>query len=329
MNRNRLLSPSKRSRTDGVNIIEVLLALGIFALASTGLFMAMSTINTGIATSMRRDVEAAYANMLMSSVNPYAQAIETAYDTTSTACSGSRCSFTLPNGDIFYYTLLVNSDSDSSLTTSTPATADMKQINLYLYRNATTTNVYRHFRREIAPDVVGWVMGGSTSYYRDMTGMMWTQLTTTTAYSGTTGSVTAGYDTAYTAGLTANAASTPTNITADTTLWSNTIQPSTAVPLAFRFPATESRNYFVELGFNEASVASAQRIFDIYINDQLVTSAFDINATAGGQNLAITKSYNVIPMVVSNVPMIKVRLTQNGGVAANRPRICWVRIRRN
>jgi hypothetical protein len=334
----------RASRSTGITIAEVLLALGFFAIAMVGLFTAMNAINQGIATSMRRNVEAAYANMLISRVNPYAQDVETAFNKTSTSCAGSRCSIDIPNSynpgngtpasEKVYYTILVNSNWNAAL--HSPATADVKLINLHFYRNATTTTPYRQFRREIAPDIMGWTMGGASAYYRDATGLLWTKISDTKMFSSTAGSIAAGIDSASTPSgtplSTVSTATNPTNIpSVDAVLWRYAMEPKgTGTSFGFSFPATSARRYIVELGFNEFDstvTAAGQRIFDIYINNVLVDSAVDIYSLTGGKNKAIIKSYTVVPAIpASNVPTITVKLQQNGGT--KKPRVSWIRIRR-
>lgn len=323
------------SARSGVSIIEVLIALIIFSVAVVGLFTVMNGINAGIATSMRRDIETTYANMLLAQINPYDQLVETAYDKSSTACSGSRCSIVVPStnetgaasNEKFFYTILVDSDSNVS---SDPATADVKRINMYLYRDATTTTPYRQFRREIAPDIMGWKLGGAKTYYRDATGVAWTRIGVATNYNTTAGSVTGGIDVAATpSGLSFVGGSNPTNLSIDQYLWSSSAEPgASGTQFGFAFPATKGRTYYIEIGVNESdnTVVAGSRVFDVYVNDQKVDTIDTFNLS-GGLYKALTRSYSAQPTVISNTPMIKIRFQQNGGT--KKPRVSWIRIRRS
>ncbi|HEY9745218.1 MAG TPA: malectin domain-containing carbohydrate-binding protein [Oculatellaceae cyanobacterium] len=335
----------RKTRFHGVSIIEVLVSLGIFSLAVAGMFFAMNSITQGVAVTMRRDVESAFANMLLAQINPHDQYVETAYDKDSSeaSCGNSRCYVDIPNSsgqtssDRVYYTIQVNSDWNVANTPSEPATADVKNISLYLYRNATTNTPYRQFKREIAPDIMAWKMGGP-AYYRDVTGLLWTRIATcataTCQYSTTGGSIRAGIDAAATTGGAPSVVTTatdPTNAAVDPTLWKSAWEPGGAgTSFGFAFPATQNRRYVVEIGLNEfdATVTAAgQRVFNVYINGAL-TDTVDIYSLAGGNNKVYTKSYTVVPLNdASGVPLIKVGFQQNGGT--KKPRVCWIRLRRN
>lgn len=324
-------------RKRGISLVEILIALAIFSTAIVGLFMTLTGLNKTVATSMRRDVEAAYANMVLAQINPYNANIETAYDKTSTGCSGARCSQSLPYGDTFYYTILV--DSNANTATAAPATADMKRVNMYLFRDATTSTPYRQFRREIAMSTQAYKLGSaanSASYFKDTSGQVWTLLDTSAAptFSSTSGGVKPGFGSGNSSTYSSvSTATTPTGaVTADIALW-QTAHKATGTPTALEyiFPATEDGTYLVELGFNEIEgVASGGRVFDILINDQTVQSSFDINQKAGGTDKAVYMYYVAQATTASTgggltIPVIKIKLNR---VSGSNPIISWIKLTR-
>lgn len=317
-------------KPNGISIVEIMVAMAIFSTAMIGLYFAMNNLSISVGTAMKRDIESAYANMLLSQINPYDLQVESAYDKDSTeaSCGGGRCSVTLPNGDQFWYTIQVD-----SATTA----ADIKRVNLYLYRNGTTTTPYRQFRREFPMAVQAYAFGStsnsSKSYYKDSTGQVWTLINTThPVFSATTGAVRAGRDSAYTntsSDFQAITTATVPTPSLDPILWQNAYESHGGTnTLGFIFPASANHTYTIVLGFNEIEGAAATtRVFDIYINDEKVASSFDINAQAGGAHKTISQYYTAVPITHSGIPVNKVRLVKVSG--ANGPIISNIKIIRN
>lgn len=326
--------PARPAKTGaaGVSLAEILVALAIFSSVVVGLLSAINGVNKAIGLSMKRDIEASYVNMIMAEINPHDRLIELNYNKTSTSCGGDRCSMQLPNGETFWYTVRVNSEHLSG---------DLKRVNIYLYRDATTTTPYRVFRREFVQPV--FYHSGSPSlsalpygalYYRDSSGQVWSNYivydppdnATLPFYNGNAGERRYGVAPATNIpSAVVNLSTTPPNVV-DLQLWRSQFRVATGTTMDWTFPATQNRTYTVQMGFNDwESSADGERGFDIYINGSKVDE-IDIFRDAGGANRALVKFYTTTAMVESGRAVIKVQLLKTYGVAARPPILSWIAV---
>ncbi|MBY0403485.1 MAG: hypothetical protein K2X66_06270 [Cyanobacteria bacterium] len=310
-----------KNPSPGISIVDILLSMTIFAVAVSGMLLTTQGMFQGAREAMSRDIEAAYANMLISQVNPNNPAIETAYDVTT------KTSQALPNGDQFWYTRIVN---------STNATSDIKNINVYLFRSQTATTPYRIFKREISPSFFGFNLGEPSSYMKDKIGRVWAPLSANSgdasyaAFTNTAGSRKNGITE-----ITSNVGSA-CGLTGNSTIF-NTLHESNNVSnrLGYQFFGSldgsnnPARNYTLRLGFIEVdpAVTANQRKMNVVING-ITVDTVDPVTDAGGSCSAFNKTYSVSPTNSGGVGSIKVELTKGSGATLN-PRLATIAIERS
>ncbi|MDX2084313.1 MAG: type II secretion system protein [Candidatus Melainabacteria bacterium] len=275
------LSRPKPRRRVGFSLVEVIIALGIMATATIGIYIAMQSMIRTTVKAMERDVEAAFASMKIAEVNPYRLDVETAYDVTT------KTLIDLGNNRKAYYTRLVESDADK---------ADIKKINVYLYRKASSTTPYRQFKKEVAPRVMAYNFG-SSSWYKDATGQVWTPYPSSTpAYDLSTRRSGSNSSTGATGSTGATIAQTD-----DQALFQNYFLDDCDTHY---FLASAGRTYTVTFGFT-TGVAGSDVVY-IFLNDVLQTpTGLNLATEAGGANRAIVKSFKVTPTSSGGVYFIK------------------------
>jgi Tfp pilus assembly protein PilV len=302
-----------------MTLVEVIVAITVFSIAIAGLYLVMQGIRRGSITAMRRSIEASYVATKLSEINPNNPAIETAYDvTTKTALS-------LPDGDQVWYTRIVN---------SAVATPDVKQINLYVYRASNASSAYRIYRKEIAPAMVGFKLGESTNYYRDILGNTYApQASTSASYSSTTGGYTNGTNAVHSNVDGTSTCGTVSN-TADQVLFQKSQESNNGSNnLVYQFVATLGRTYTIKLGATEyvsASMTVGKRKMDITLNGSTTAiGTMDAYGETGSAICkALVKTYTVQPTNDgSGLGIITVTLTQSSG-ATLPPRLAFISLER-
>lgn len=335
---------SFRSKAAGVSLVEILVCIALFSTAIVAIYMGTTDSERAVAKGMKADVEAAIANMKIAEVNPFDPDVDTAFDAPATYTTGKQ-SYTLPNGQIIYWTRAVTSNN---------ASGDVKQVNVYLYRNSSDSTPYRKFRKDMVLERQSYMLADSSSipkFYKDPTGTVWARLANSTNSIISSGSShrpgpdSAGNNTYSPVAVdTATATNLPTydGATAIDQMWTygHTSHASYPGHLVYTFPATQNQTYTVKLGLCECgsavpptgagtAAANGQRNIKIYINGTLAeTSAVDVYALTGGTNKAIVKQYHATAMDLgSSVYGIKVDLDQNSSTL--KPLLMNVQIERN
>jgi hypothetical protein len=282
----------KRHVVKGLSLVEILISFGIFSAGIAGLLLASQGMFEGLRVSMARDVESAYANAILSEINPYDPSIETTYDITTKTVK------TMPHGEKFFYTRSINSDT---------ATPDVKNINLYLFRSTTATVPYRQFRREVALPFVGYNLGNTSTYFKDSMGRVWQPLANGFYASSTAGSIQNGHRLDQSTYPVTHSTNNGCGFTGERSLFNSTQE---AEDLYYRFYVTLGRHYIVRIGTTESNLAfaSSGRVFQLYINDESIES-FNVVQETGGTCKPMVKSYVVSPVDVgSGLGAIDVRL---------------------
>ncbi|MBX2860236.1 MAG: malectin [Vampirovibrio sp.] len=327
--------PQKALQPSGISLVEILVSIVLFSLAVIGLYLAMGGMFDAIQTGMRRDIEAAYANMLISEVNPTDNLVETGYDVTT------KTVYNLPDGDTVYYTRIVDS-CPVAATCAADTDSDVKNVNVYFYRASTSTSPYRKYRREVAPLFFGFNLGEDTTYYKDNTGNVWSPITDdgTHQFSTTEGSRRSGWETVTptewsTGSAISNVPTFDRNDDGDTVDAGEQDEAHfqtghTGASLTYTFLATVDQTYTVILGAAEADggVAATERAMTVTINGTEV-GTMDTVAEAGGTLTALTKTFAAIGVDNgSGVGVLTVALTAAGGATEN-PRLSFIGIARN
>lgn len=316
----------KPSKARGISLVEVLVCIALFSTAIVAIYIGTADSERVVAKGMKADVEAAIANMKIAEVNPFDPDVDTAYDAPSSYTTGKQ-SYTLPSGQIIYWTRAV---------TSADTSGDVKQVNVYLYRNASDVIPYRKFRKDIVLERQSYMLADTSSiakFYKDPTGTVWARLannTNSTVSSGDThrpGPDSAGNNTYSPVAVDVTDA---TNVPF-TEMWKygQTSHASYPSHLVYTFPATLNQSYTIKLGLCECNGGTTgQRNIRIYINGTLAeASAVDAYALAGA-NKAIVKQYHATAMNLgSGVYGLKVDLDQNSSTL--KPLLLNVQIERN
>jgi hypothetical protein len=287
--------PLRQAAALGFGLVDVLVALSVFAVGFSGLVISSQAMQRTVGKSMTRNAETAYLQMLMAEVNPYRTTVETAYDV------GTKTAYNLPSGQQAYYTRSVSSDA---------TTADIKQLNLFLYRTATDTTPYRRLRKDMRPATLRYNLG-ATAQWRDGQGNLWEPWPANTpTYSLTAGSRRSGVTTTGMTNATYTLTQTLPNATPLTT------GHSQSGSLAYTFLATEGANYQIALGF--VDTLGATHSYTVAANGSTLET-FDLADDTGGTlGRVVTKTYNVTPTLESGVAVIKLVVTSNtGGANAN------------
>jgi hypothetical protein len=305
-------SPLKKPAYRGLSLVEILISFGIFSAGIAGLLLASQGMFEGLRVSMARDVESAYANAILSEINPYDPSIETTYDITTKTVK------TMPHGEKFFYTRSINSDT---------ATPDVKNINLYLFRSTTATIPYRQFRREVSLPFVGFNLGNTSTYYKDSMGRVWQPMATNFYASSTAGSLQNGINGAL---VMNNYSSSTCGFTNDRLIFDSSQEANNGTnTLSYRFFVTLGRHYIVRLGLaeRETGVTSGQRSMDVDINGNVVDT-LDAVGESSAVCKPVSKSYVASPKDLgSGLGAIDITLTQHSG-ATLLPRLGYVAIER-
>ncbi len=296
----------ERSKHFGQSLVEILVAMSIFTVAIGGLFMATNASKQNLAQSMKIDIEAQYAQLLMNEVNVLDRNVETMYDETT------KQSLALPNGNTVYYTRLVDSAS---------TTADIKNISVYFFKGATDTTPYRKFNQEVVMDEQNYNICFANSNvssadckatpYTDATGKKWIfQNTCCQNFVSTGGSYRGGL--ASGAMSTANAvAHAPYPGSLDDNLWKHGGVANTATDdILWKMPASQDVTYTISLGMMEFrnTAAIGCRVMDIYINNVQVEDDFDIFEETGNYAIPITRTYTTTPILDSGLYLNKIEM---------------------
>ncbi len=287
-------------------MVEIFVAMSIFTVAIGGLFMATNASKQNLAKSMKIDIEAQYAQLLMNEVNVLDRDVETAYDETA------KQPLSLPNGNTVYYTRLVDSAS---------TTADVKNISVYFFKGSADTTPYRKFNQEVVMNEQNFHVcytnaGASTvncksTPYTDSSGKKWIYHNTCCQnFVSTAGS--------YRAGLAAGAMSaantaayTPYPGAIDDYLWLyGGVANTSTDDILFKVPASQDVTYSVSLGMMEldGSPNTGCRVMDIYVNNVQVEDDFDIVAETGGNGIPITRTYSTTPILDSGLYLNKIEM---------------------
>ncbi len=284
----------------GISLVEVLLSITIFSIAIIGLYSSMQSMNNALIIAMQRDVEATYANMLMSEVFPKHPTVETSFDKTT------KQTLNLPDGQKIYWTRIVDAD---------PLAADVKRINVYLYRNSTDTTPYRQFKREIPLEKRNYHCNYNYDpYYKDTTGEVWVRLRSDQYASTTQGSFRDGVDFGVLGTWIHTGEVGTTDNVLDAPIWTkgchyNNLTSNPPYRIPWKFLATEDTTYTITIGlvdpWNGTSVPT-----DILINGSVVDS-FDLTEEAGGINLPLVKSYTAQSVVESGVAVLRMEVQHN------------------
>lgn len=287
-----LSSPLKQTAHRGLSLVEILISFGIFSAGIAGLLLASQGMFEGLRVSMARDVESAYANAILSEINPYDPSIESAYDITTKTVKE------MPHGEKFFYTRSINSDT---------ATPDVKNINLYLFRSGTATIPYRQFKREVSLPFVGFNLGNTSAYFKDSMGRVWQPLASGFYASSTAGSLQNGHRSDQVSYPVSNSVNNGCGFAGDKVLFNST---QAAEDLYYRFFVTLGRHYILKIGTVESNPmwSSSGREYDLFINDQNLES-FNVVQETGGICKPMVKTYVVSPFDVgSGIGAIDIRI---------------------
>lgn len=291
MIRTRVIKPQLSLRNAvglGFGLVDVLVALSVFAVGFSGLVISSQAMQRTLSKGMTRNIETAYLQMLMAEVNPYRITVETAYDVTT------KTAYNLPSGQQAFYTRSVSSDA---------TTADIKQLNLFLYRNSTDTTPYRRLRKDMRPATLRYDLGATTQW-RDGQGNLWEPWPANTpTYSLTAGSRRSGVTTTGMANATYTLAQTLPNATPYTT------GHSQSGSLAYTFLASSGANYQLALSF--VDTRGATHSYTVAANGTTLET-FDLASDTGSTlGRVVTKTYSVTPSLESGVAVIKLVVTSN------------------
>ena len=301
--------PRRFNRIPGMTLVEILIALAVFGIAMSGLLIAMQSVNGAISVAMDRNIENAYTEAQVLGINPFDPQVESVYD------MSSKTALTLPRGGQVYYTRRVDS-SDTQ--------GDLKQVNVYIYRtDDAAATPYRRIRREIAPDFVGYNLGETTAYTRDVLGNVYAPLTV--SYSDISGSRQNGTT------LATSDYSTGTAITgtADQALFQKGHEENNGSDaLGYTFLVTQDQPYIVTLGFAEVdgSVTAGQRKMDIAVNGVTAGTADPVDEV--GLNSALVKQYSAAATASGSVFVVTVDLTESAGSTLP-PRLAYIGIKKS
>ncbi|MGE0201025.1 MAG: hypothetical protein AB7P76_08660 [Candidatus Melainabacteria bacterium] len=322
-----MIRTPQSGRQTGVSIVEVLLALTLFSTAVVGLYMASQSTSLSVGNTLKRDVEASYAELLLTEINVDDLDLETS----ATVNKTTKTSLTLSNGQVVYYTRTI---------TSAAATPDLKEINVYFFRNSTDTTPYRKFRREKRQNL-NYNLQASTdslTYYRDASGVGWVKMADTDNANLATGSYSGGLDNATMGAAPANwdittveaATITGANDSGSNEgyIWRHGHEGKvgTGNQLIYKIPASQDQNYLLELGFIEedATATAGVREMTVLINGVAQTNV-DPYVEAGGLFKALVKKYSVSPAAdTGGVYTVTIKL---GKVGTKQPRLAWIRLK--
>jgi prepilin-type N-terminal cleavage/methylation domain-containing protein len=327
-------------RNSGFTLIEILASLTLFSLAMVGLYFSMNGVKQAMATSLKRDVETVYADMLIAGVNPYDINVETAYDITTKTNVCTHLGLTPCPAEITgaFFTRLVDSD---------PQTADVRRVNVYFYRKQSDTTPYRYHRKNLSLPVMAYNLAASGTTVptcTDNSGQKWINLRSggVDRKNTTSGSVKAGNEWAFIGDPVADfqadgVNSGNVNGSIDNSLmtgdcrkhfaWRNVHQANT---LVYMLPASKDQVYRITLGFNEfkpsqvstSCPGASARCMDIYIHGKLMGSV-DPYAEAGYYT-ALTKTYTATPVMdASGIYRFWVNIGQTGGQSSS---VSWIKL---
>ena len=295
----------KHSKQTGISLVEILLSLAIFSLGIVGLYLSIQAMNKNLQLSAQRDLEAAYANILIGEVDPYYVKGQANYDLTD---NNNKGTVSLPDGRTVYYLREVRAEATS---------ADVMEINVYFYHqsNAAANAPYRHFKRDIALNRANHQMRittGPTST-KSTDGTIWSHFSRLQNYSLTADDYQIGLD---------NATTGATQAGTDAECSQQHIANATSERIIYIIPATAGHEYKLELGLCEPTDAATigSRIMEVLINDTL-TDEVDIVDEVGSANTFLNKTYSATPTTLSGVSVIKLELRRKSGSPATLPLI--------
>ena len=272
--------------SQGLSLVDVLVALVVFAIGFTGLAISSQSMQHTLGKSMVRNMEAAYLSMLAAEVNPYRTLVETAYDVPV------KTPYALPNGQEAYFTRSVSSE---------PTSADVKQLNLFLYHDQTDTVPYRRLRRDLRPHTLRYNLG-ATAQWRDNQGHLWEPWPASTPlYSLVPGSRRNGVT------VTGMANSSYTLSQALPNALPYTTGHSHASTLAYTLLATADEPYQLALGFVDTRADTHN--YSVSVNGSTVETFNLATYTDATLGRVVTKTYNVTPVLEEGVAVIKVQVT--------------------
>ena len=277
----------------GMTLVEVLIAMALFATVGTGLILAMQGLIRTNIEAVDRQLEATLMEIKLAEIDPNDATIESAYDVTTKTVQ------TLPNGREFYFTRDVRSDA------STP---DLKEVGVYLFRESTSSSPYRRFRREISPRALHYNLG-STSYYKDGLNQVWFPTPATGASAQSTDPRRNGFDTSLITAALVNQAVTLSGTPGPNTVPFQTVLRSTG-PIAMKLMARTGGTYQLRLGF--VHYTGGMDNAEVTVNGSALDS-FTITSVAGGSGIPMIKTYTVNTMDDSGVPVVQVMVDSSDG----------------
>lgn len=294
------------AREQGWSLAETVVSLGLLAVATAILFLAMERIDSRLQASGRQPLQAAAILALLNEIHP-------AHPTMATTYSTARVRLRrLADGSDLYYRRRI---------TCPALSADQCTARLMIYADAAGKKLTRQMIREIAPRFRGWNLGQNVSYYRDARGRVWSPSRQPfRAQAAVSGWLHTVPPQRYT--LNGGRGHTPMTPREDAPLLTDGEQGR---ELAYAFTATQNASYRLTLGVaeGERGVRQGMRAMRVVINGADVGLLDAMPSPDSPARPAHWQSYRVTPRISRGRAILWLRLVPAPG-ATHAPRLACV-----